>query len=106
MLRFEVVMSRHRRWKKLMAHMLMCRLERGMTSHSDFRAFSLALLFLTCWVYPTSGGPVHCFSPHRRFVPSRRMLRAKVLDPFYIEVNYLGTWTAARQAVFQNAADR
>lgn len=28
------------------------------------------------------------------------------LNPFYIEVDYLGTWTLARQAVFQTAANR
>ena len=28
------------------------------------------------------------------------------LDPFFIEINYVGTWSAARRAVFQSAADR
>ena len=27
------------------------------------------------------------------------------LDPFYIELEFEGTWTEARQAVFQTAAD-
>ena len=28
------------------------------------------------------------------------------LDSFYIDVDYVGTWTDARQTVFQAAADR
>lgn len=29
-----------------------------------------------------------------------------VLDPFYIEIDFIGTWTDARRVVFQSAADR
>ena len=36
-------------------------------------------------------------------VPSAHLA---ALDPFYIEVDFIGTWTDARRAVFQSAADR
>ena len=33
-------------------------------------------------------------------------VRFTALDPFYIDVEYIGTWTNARRAVFRTAADR
>lgn len=37
---------------------------------------------------------------------SMRLVHFAALDPFYVEVEYLGTWTDARIAVFERAAVR